>query len=409
MNTILEVNDLGKSYRHYKGEWRRVLSWFGCAFTPMRETWTLRHITFSLKAGEAVGIIGQNGAGKSTLLKLIANTLRPTQGTIKTQGKIAAILELGMGFHADLSGRANAYHAAGLMGYSQDQINHIIHEIESFAEIGDYFDKPVRLYSSGMQMRVAFAVATAFRPDILIIDEALSVGDDYFQHKSFDRIRQFRQEGGTLLFVSHDKSSILSLCDRALLLDEGKLLKDGDPESVMDYYNALIAEKENTLIRQEMTREGRIQTISGTGEAGFEAIELQDSQGKPIQIASVGEEVALHLAVKIHQDIPSLVLGYALKDRRGQTLFGTNTWHTKQTIISPKAGETYHFTIAFPINLGAGAYSITLALTDADTHLSRNYEWRDLAITFSVANLSQNYFIGTLWNPPLITWEKQNG
>ena len=245
MSGELHVQGLGKAYRQYGSELRRVLSWFSVPVTAQSEQWVLRDISFSVGPGEAVGIIGQNGAGKSTLLKLITGTARPTEGSVHLQGRIAAILELGMGFNPDLTGRQNAYHAAGLMGFSHDDIDRVIAEIENFAEIGDYFDQPTRTYSSGMQMRVAFAVATAIRPDLLIVDEALSVGDAYFQHKSFDRIREFQKQGTSLLLVSHDKGAIQSICNRAILLEKGRVLRDGPPEEVTDLYNALIAEREN--------------------------------------------------------------------------------------------------------------------------------------------------------------------
>src|SRR5574344_701646 len=204
MNDILEVKNIYKSYRTYSSEIWRIFSWFGIKHKAIQENYTLKNISFSINEGEAIGIIGQNGAGKSTLLKIITGTLCSTSGSIVVNGKIAAILELGMGFHPDLSGRQNAYHSAGLMGYTSEQIDSVINDIEAFAEVGEYFDQPVRTYSSGMQMRVAFATVTAYRPEILIVDEALSVGDAYFQHKSFERIRQFQKEGTTLLLVSHD-------------------------------------------------------------------------------------------------------------------------------------------------------------------------------------------------------------
>ncbi|OYZ65011.1 MAG: sugar ABC transporter ATP-binding protein, partial [Sulfuricurvum sp. 24-42-5] len=231
---VLEINNIGKAYRSYSSNFMRFASWFGLKTKSVQETWTLKHINFKLMSGEAVGIIGQNGAGKSTLLKIITGTLKPSTGDIVVRGKIAAILELGMGFHPDLTGRQNTYHAAGLMGYTHEQIDGVIDDIEVFAEIGEYFEQPVRVYSSGMQVRVAFAVATAFRPEVLIIDEALSVGDAYFQHKSFERIKQFRETGTSLLFVSHDKAAILALCDRAILLEKGQVFKDDEPEVVTD-------------------------------------------------------------------------------------------------------------------------------------------------------------------------------
>ncbi|MDQ3195683.1 MAG: ABC transporter ATP-binding protein, partial [Pseudomonadota bacterium] len=262
---VLSIRDLGKAYRTYSSEWKRFASWFGLKTIPREEHWVLHNVTFDVKAGEAVGIIGMNGAGKSTLLKLITGTARPSMGKVSIAGRIAAILELGMGFNPELTGRQNVQHAAGLMGIPGDAIERVMPGIEEFAEIGDYFDQPVRTYSSGMQARVAFGVATAVRPEILIVDEALSVGDAYFQHKSFDRIREFRLHGTTLLIVSHDKAAVLTLCNRAILLEKGRVIQDGDPETVMDFYNALIAKKENQTIQVLPHESGRTQTISGTG------------------------------------------------------------------------------------------------------------------------------------------------
>ncbi len=250
MNSVLEVNNISKSFKDYSSELKRIFSWFGFGFKPKEEHHILKNISFSITAGEAVGIVGQNGAGKSTLLKIITGTLKPSEGSIHINGRISAILELGMGFHPDLTGRQNAYHSAGIMGFTQNQIDEMMDDIEAFAEIGEYFDQPVRLYSSGMQVRVAFSIATSYTPEILIIDEALSVGDAYFQHKSIERIRGLQAKGTTLLFVSHDKNAIQSICNRAILLEKGTVTKDGKPEEVMDYYNALIAERENrTVVR----------------------------------------------------------------------------------------------------------------------------------------------------------------
>lgn len=404
MNDILEVKNIYKSYRTYNSEIWRILSWFGIKHKAIQENYTLKNISFSIKEGEAIGIIGQNGAGKSTLLKIITGTLQATKGEINTTGKISAILELGMGFHPDLTGRQNAYHSAGLMGYTSKQIDAVISDIEDFAEIGEYFDYPVRTYSSGMQMRVAFAVATAYRPNILIIDEALSVGDSYFQHKSFDKIKKFKEQGTSLLFVSHDKASILALCDRAILIDKGELLKEGNPEEITDYYNALIAQKENSSVKQQKTNSNKLQTISGTGEATIEKVALYNQEGELIDVVGVGDLVDLKVDVKINKDISSLVLGYAIKDRLGQTMYGTNTWHTKQIIDFPKENDKYQFTLTFPANLGVGTYSIVIALTNSDTHLNENYEWRDLALIFDVVNLNKTYFVGSTWNEPKIKW-----
>lgn len=399
---LLIVQGMGKAFREYRSEWQRFGGWFGLKVPIKSENWVLRNISFHLGRGEAVGIVGRNGAGKSTLLKLITGTLRPTSGRITVNGRISAILELGTGFNSDLTGRQNVMHTAGLMGFSQADIDRVMPEIEAFAEIGEYFDEPVRTYSSGMQMRVAFSIATAWRPEVLIVDEALSVGDAYFQHKSMGRIREFRREGTTLLIVSHDRTAIQALCDRAILLDKGEMRMDGEPSAVMDYYNAMIAERENSNIRSSKLESGSVQTISGTGEAVVEKIGMFNAHGEPVEFINVGETVELRIRVKAHTDIPRLVLGYVVKDRLGQDVFGTNTHHTDQALENVAAGRFIDYSIRFDANIGSGAYSISTALVSTETHLVNNYEWRDLALVFTVMNMDRTYFVGSNWIPPAI-------
>lgn len=400
--SLMRVSGIGKAYRSYRSEWQRFARWFGMKTVPAEEMWVLKNVNFTIEAGQAIGIVGQNGAGKSTLLKMITGTLQPTEGSINVSGRIAAILELGMGFNPELTGRQNAYHAAGLMGYSADQIRKAMPDIYEFAEIGHYFDEAVRTYSSGMQMRVAFAVATAFRPEILIVDEALSVGDAYFQHKSFNRIKEFQEQGTTLLIVSHDRASIQVLCDRAILLEKGTVIKDGAPEEVMDFYNALIAEKENSTVQIKQMADGRTQTVSGTGEITVEEIAILSDVGVPIEYVDVGQSVTLRVVAKAHQDIERLVLGYGIKDRLGQVMYGTNTHLKDQALENVKAGERVEFKIAFDMNLGPGSYSVQTALCSTDTHLVDNYEWRDMALLFNVMNVNKHHFAGCAWMDPVI-------
>lgn len=404
--TVLSVENVGKAFRGYRSEWHRFARWFGLTIEAVEETWVIRHISFDVRPGEAVGIIGQNGAGKSTLLKIITGTLQPTEGRIQVNGRIAAILELGMGFNPELTGRQNVRHAAGLMGFAPNQINQAMPDIEAFAEIGEYFDEAVRTYSSGMQMRVAFAIATAWRPEVLIVDEALSVGDAYFQHKSFARIREFREQGTTLLIVSHDRSAIQSLCDRAVLLEKGRVSKDGSPEEVFDFYNALIAEKENSTVQVKTFDDGKAQTISGTGEARVEEIGLYDEHSKAVEYVGVGDRVELRVRAKVYQPIDTLVFGYGIKDRLGQVMYGTNTWHTEQLIRNAQPGDVFTFKLAFEVRLGVGSYSLQTALTDRDTHLVSNYEWQDRAFVFNVINVDKTHFAGCVWNEPEILIDK---
>jgi lipopolysaccharide transport system ATP-binding protein len=409
VSLAISVTGVGKAYRHWKSEWQRFARWFGIRSVPASEQWVLRDVGFQIHQGESVGIIGQNGAGKSTLLKLVTGTTRPSEGRIVLNGRVSAILELGMGFNPELTGRQNVRHAAGLLGYTEVEIDGLMPEIERFAEIGDYFDEPVRAYSSGMQVRVAFSVATATRPDILIVDEALSVGDAYFVHKCFQRIREFRANGTTLLFVSHDASAVQALCDRAILLVQGRVAMDGDPHYVFDYYNALIAEKENSKLLQRETADNQTATESGSGEASIESVALLDVDGEPVEYVGVAQQVVLDVLVQVHVPLDDLVFGFMIRDRLGQSVFGTNTHHTRQANTHIAAGQRLRFRAAFPVNLGPGSYSVSIALTETETHLVRNYVWRDLALVFQVANTSHHAFAGTAWLPAHIAILAEDG
>ena len=400
MSGTLSVQGVGKSYRRWDSEWLRVSSWLGVPVKPAEESWVLRNVSFAIQPGEAVGVIGQNGAGKSTLLKIITGTVRPNEGHVVRTGRVAAILELGMGFNPDLTGRQNAFHSAGLMGYPQAEIEAAMPEIEAFSEIGEYFDQPVRTYSSGMQVRVAFAVATAFTPDLLIVDEALSVGDSYFQHKSFERMRRFREQGTSIMLVSHSLADVKSLCDRVILIERGEVLKDGPPDAVVDYYNALVAEKENAnqTIEQTRSKQGWVTTRSGTFEVTVSSLGFYDpDDGRKLGILQVGNEVNLVLEAEVRGDVHRLVLGYMIRDKQGHVVWGTNTWHTDQVVSDLEAGDRVTFTLKFKCTLGPGSYSISPALVSSDTHLDNNYEWTDNMLVFDVVNFDHPVFIGTNW------------
>jgi lipopolysaccharide transport system ATP-binding protein len=397
----ITVSGLGKSYKNYPTRGARLAEALLPEYGPLHTSnWVLKDINFVVEPGEAIGVIGINGAGKSTLLKMLVGTIAPTAGSVTVTGKVAAMLELGMGFHPDFTGRQNVFMAGQLLGLKTHEITKLMPEIEAFAEIGEYIDQPVRVYSSGMQMRLAFSVATASRPDILIIDEALSVGDTYFQHKSFERIRKFRSLGTTLLIVSHDKSAIQSICDRAILLNGGRLVMEDKPEAVMDYYNALLAEKESYNIELLTTPDGKTQSISGSGEVKVLEVALLDASGQVIEVLSVGQSVTLRIQVIATKIVDALVIGYAIKDRLGQVIFGTNTHHLSGVVKDLKADETIEYLFHFSANFGLGTYSVAVAAHRDDVHLGVNYEWRDLAAIFTVISSGQPEFIGSSWIPP---------
>lgn len=397
-NHVLVVDSAGKRYASYANNWHRIGSWLGMRFAPAGEYWANKDISFSVESGECLALIGQNGAGKSTLLKMITGTVRPTTGNIAVAGRVNAILELGLGFNPEFTGRQNIRHAGGLMGYSPQVLEDLLPSIEAFAEIGDYFDQPVRVYSSGMQARVAFALATATRPDVLIVDEVLSVGDSYFQHKSFEKIRQFKNQGTSIILVSHSMGDVRALSDRVILLGEGRVLRDGPPDEVIDYYNALIAAKENAqlTVEQRRTKDGWSYTRSGTHEVTIEKIKLVDSDtGKDVSVAHIGQSLELRIHAKAYDIIPVLVLGVIIRDKSGHVVWGSNTWHTRQSFKNVKQGQTVRCALKFIASLGPGSYSLSSALTNGDTHLDKNYEWQDNVIVFDIINTTETFFLGT--------------
>ncbi|WP_347556640.1 ABC transporter ATP-binding protein [Robbsia sp. KACC 23696] len=399
----ISVRSVSKSYKIYASRFGRLLEWLSPRRISRHQLKSvLTDISFEVRPGEAVGVIGINGAGKSTLLKMITGTTHPTSGSVTMTGRVAAMLELGMGFHPDFSGRQNVYMAGQLLGLSKQEITAAFPQIEAFAEIGAQIDEAVRTYSSGMQMRLAFSLATAYRPDILIVDEALSVGDAHFQHKSFERIREFRKQGTTLLIVSHDKAAIQSICDRAILLQGGRLAMEGDPEAVMDYYNALLGDKTGETIRQTLREDGRTQTISGDGSAELRDIALLNASGQSVEIIDVGAAVRLSVGILVNKALPRLVLGYMIKDRLGQVMYGTNTEIKSCSIENVVGGERLTFNFDFLANLGEGTYSVSTAIVGADTHFDSNHEWRDLALVFQVTNFSRDHFAGLAWLDPTV-------
>lgn len=406
MGTIT-VKNLGKAYKQYHSRFGRIVEWISPFSTVHHQLkWILQDINFTVAPGEALGIIGVNGAGKSTLLKMLVGTTRPTTGNVAMTGRVAALLELGMGFHPEFTGRQNVYMSGQLLGLPAVEISRLMPEIEAFAEIGDYIDQPVRVYSSGMQVRLAFSVATAIRPDILIVDEALSVGDSYFQHKSFERIREFRRKGTTLLIVSHDKQAIISVCDKAILLNGGQLEKIGTPEAIMDYYNALLAKKEDQNIVQTVMPNGATSTTSGTGEAYILSIKLVNYLDQEVQSIDVGEVITLKIKVQTRTQIPKLVLGFLIKDRLGQAIHGTNTHHLQLPLLNLERNEIAEYSIKFSSNLGPGSYSLAVALTANEAHYEKNYEWRDLALIFNVINNSKPIFAGNVWLAPEVSMRR---
>lgn len=391
------ANNLGKKYKRYSNRWARLVELMTNGYWLKHEDlWVLRGVSFSVNSGEAIGIVGQNGAGKSTLLKILTGTTKPTEGEIQIEGRVAALLELGMGFHPDFTGRENAVMTCKIAGLDGEQIRQSLPEIEKFSELGDYMNQPLRVYSSGMQMRLAFSAATVLRPDILIVDEALAVGDTYFQHKCINRIRRFKDQGTTLLFVSHDPSAVKTLCERALLFDNGLMIRDGRSETVLDYYNGMIAKKyQDEEIRQIESEFGRTSTRSGTGEANISNVEMVDGQNKSSRAFRVGDRAKIIVGVSFSSHIDNPTVGIVIRDRLGNDVFGTNTYHLHANKGKFSSGDAIDVIFKLPLNLGCGNYSLCAAVHSLDTHLEANYDWWDQCLVFQVIPDNSFRFIGT--------------
>ena len=400
----LTVTGLGKAYRQYKHPIGRLLEWFG-ASPKHTLTWILRDINLQINSGESVGLIGRNGAGKSTLLKLITGVSSPTEGFARLEGRVSALLELGLGFHAEFTGRQNVYMQGYLQGLSHAQIDELMPSIAAFAEIGDYLERPVRIYSSGMQVRLAFSVATALRPDILIVDEALAVGDAYFQHKCFDRIRTYREQGTTLLFVSHDPGAVKSLCDRAVLIDDGRIVLDGKPADVLDYYNALIAPQAVDSAIREGTPDGNSGIRSGSGAVRISQVDMLND-GKSMRALVAGQPASIHLQLDVRQPLADFTVGLLIKDRLGNDVFGTNTHHMLEPLGPVVPGEKKELYFDFAsLALGPGHYSVTLAAHASSDHLAGNYDWWERALVFQIIPAEGAHTIGICHMP--LTFRQQ--
>jgi lipopolysaccharide transport system ATP-binding protein len=403
--TSLVLSNVGKAYRRYAHPRDRLRELVPPRRRRHEQVWVLRNVDIAVQSGESLAVVGQNGAGKSTLLKLITGVTKPTEGIIHCNGRVGAILELGIGFHPEFTGRQNILIAGQLMGIGVEELSRAIPSIAEFAEIGSYFDQPLRTYSSGMQLRLAFSVATAIRPDLLILDEALSIGDAYFQHKCAARIRAFRREGTTLVFVSHDPTAVRSLCDRAVLFDGGVIAKEGPPDLVLEYYNAIIAKREADY--QIRTIEGavdrRASIRSGDRKATIESVELLDSLGASTRAVLSNTTVRIRVSLTVHVNLERLTVGFLIRDRIGNDAFGTNTYHLDAPAEPLEIGRQYacEFTID-TLALGQGHYSLAVALHESDNHLISNHDWWDHALAFEVLPAHEPHRIG-IANLPVTT------
>ena len=428
---VISVTNLSKSHHIYPSPQARLwqfLTHFGARFLSKEapqfyiEFCALKDVSFNVRSGETLGIIGSNGAGKSTLLQMICGTLYPTEGQVEVSGRVAALLELGSGFNPEFTGRENVYLNAQVLGQSLEVTREKFESIVSFADIGDFIDQPTKTYSSGMLMRLAFAVIAHVDADILVIDEALAVGDAFFTQKCMRFLRNF-MKSGTVLFVSHDTAAVKSLCDRVIWLERGKLIADGDPKEVCELYLKAFYESqqgaysaqnvpppsETEGVRLEPQKrvaeylDQRDALINGSnlrndievyrydheapsfgiGGCSVLSVVLEDSNQTPLSWVIGGEDVALKVSVSVEIALNAPIVGFIVKDRLGQALFGDNTYlNTKDcpVIAEPGAVLTARFRFHMP-RLPKGEYSITIAIANGTQEEHVQHQWIYDALT----------------------------
>lgn len=381
----IQVNNLVKTYKLYdrpKDRLKDALG-FGRKKKLYKEHNALKGVDLTIYKGETVGIIGTNGSGKSTILKIITGVLNPTSGEVNVSGRISALLELGAGFNMEYNGIENVYLNGTMMGFSKKEIDEKLPAILEFADIGDYVNQPVKTYSSGMFVRLAFAVSINIDPEILIVDEALSVGDVFFQAKCYHKFEEFKEMGKTIVFVSHDLSSISKYCDRVILLNQGVKLGDGTPKKMIDAYKQVLVgqyplpdinndfdEKNESSKHKESLKTGDNSNVVnpdlleyGTKAAVIERYYLEDENGIKTSAIIKGSKCSMHMEVQINEDIASPIFAFSIKNVRGVEITGTNSMFEKSFLQSVKKGEKKHISFTQSIDLNGGEYLISLGVT----------------------------------------------
>ncbi len=401
MKKILEVKNITKIYKMYDNNFDRLKEVFTNKLYH-KEFIANRDISFDLYEGETLGIIGVNGAGKSTILKIIAGVIEPTSGEVIRHGRVTALLELGTGFNPQMTGRENILLNGTLIGMSAKECKEKEQEIIEFSELGDYIDEPIMTYSSGMSMRLAFSIAIFSKPQILIVDEALSVGDAHFAAKCTKALKERKKENMSIIYVSHDLNSLKLLCDRAILLNAGEIAKEGKPEDVINSYNFLISKLNDT--DNNMQIKNAENSSFGTFDVEINNVSIKGEKSNSDVISS-GENATIIIEIYSKIDSENMTVGIMIRDKFGQDIFGTNTFHKKVPITFQK-NQTYLCVYNMPLNIGVGKYSITTAVHSEDTHLEHCSHWLDYACDFEVVGIDGDIFAGICRLEPVVEFNE---
>ena len=365
----ITVKDLKKVYKLYDKPSDRFKEAFGLTRKKAKEHYALNGVSLEIFQGETVGIIGTNGSGKSTILKIITGVLSPTSGEVNVSGRISALLELGAGFNMEYNGIENVYLNGTMMGFSQKEIDAKLPEILKFADIGDYVYQPVKTYSSGMFVRLAFAVAINIEPEILIVDEALSVGDVFFQAKCYHKSEEFKKMGKTIVFVSHDLSSISKYCDRVYLLNQGNLLGEGSPKEMIDAFKRVLVGQYEIHDKEDMDIHIPENVLNpelleyGTKQAEMTEFYITDDKGVKTTAVIKGTEFTIHVKVAFHDRIVAPIFAFSFKNIKGTEITGTNSMIEKAFLEPVEAGVVKEVTFKQNMSLQGGEYLLSLGVT----------------------------------------------
>jgi len=383
----IQARGISKVYRIYDKPMGRLIDTVFGSEKRGREFWALREVYLDVPKGSTVGIIGENGAGKSTLLKLLSGITQPTTGEVHVAGRVTSLIELGAGFHPEFSGRDNIGLACSILGMSGEETDALTPDIIEFSELGDFIDRPVKTYSSGMYVRLGFAVATCVNPDVLLIDEALSVGDEHFRGKCMNRLNKFRDEGGTTVFVSHDIGAVKTMCQHVILLDQGEVVEQGTPEKVADEYLKRVKARGNERKMSMLSRGTSDYPRWGTGEMEVTEVLLLGGEGQPSLTFEVGEHFIIRLRYTAHEDCNEPVFGIGVYRSDGTYVNGSNHFwrHTPIHLGEVKAGETGEVDMAMgELPLLEGQYYLTTFLYDHSKASPTAIDHREHVATFQV-------------------------